>query len=226
MKPDEVVGVRLERSDLSAIALLAIWRAGGVYIPIDLSYPLEHVGHITEDNGLHLVVCETEQARSLGAMGLTPIDPSATGSERELRPPQDLEQPAVVMYTSGSTGRPKGITHSHASLLNRFGWLLQRYPIEDDEVLLQRTNINFIPSLWEIVAGIFAGCETLIVPDETTRDPVGLCELAYHYGATRMGLVPALLTAILESVPDVERKLAGLRLINIAGQQLSRVVIL
>src|SRR5262249_28335231 len=76
---------------------------------------------------------------------------------------------AFITYPSGSTGQPKGVAVAQRQLLNRFDWMWHDYPFEADDVLCQRTTVNFSVSFWELLGGLFKGVPTVIFPDELVK---------------------------------------------------------
>ena len=92
-RPEQVVGVRMERSAETIVALLAILKAGGVYLPLDPAYPRDRLDYMVEDAGAVMVLESID--------GLT--------GEAELPQQKDPEKLAYIIYTSGTTGRPKGV---------------------------------------------------------------------------------------------------------------------
>ncbi|HLY58689.1 MAG TPA: amino acid adenylation domain-containing protein, partial [Stellaceae bacterium] len=126
--PETVVGVCLERSAELIIALLAIWKAGGAYLPLDPDYPEERLGFMLDDAGAKLVLTSTALAvRPAGAAAL-PLDDLTTTvtlarqSNAPIRPAERRAAPtpdnlAYVIYTSGSTGKPKGVMVAHGNIM-------------------------------------------------------------------------------------------------------------
>ncbi|MDT5028082.1 MAG: hypothetical protein QOE61_4508, partial [Micromonosporaceae bacterium] len=104
VRVEQVVAVSLPRSADTVVAILAVLKAGAVYLPIDPELPAERREHMIADSGAVRVIDG-------------PIDPtgcSETDSASPLRP----DNAAYVIYTSGSTGRPKGVVVTHQSLAN------------------------------------------------------------------------------------------------------------
>lgn len=114
--PESVVGVLLDRDlDLPA-ALLAVWRAGGAYLPLDPSFPPDRIGRVLADAGADVLVTRASHRERIapvftGRFVVTDEEPLAEPESEpapEPAPAPDLDGLAYVIYTSGSTGRPKG----------------------------------------------------------------------------------------------------------------------
>src|SRR5207253_3123417 len=116
--PEARVGICLPRASEMVIACLAVWKAGGAYLPLDPAHPRERLAYMLEDAGSRLVLT----ARSLaGELGLAawpclyldePGEPGA-GAARPARGEALPGNLAYLIYTSGSTGRPKGVAVAH-----------------------------------------------------------------------------------------------------------------
>ncbi len=220
--PEKPVGVYLTRSPRSVIALLAIFRAGGAYVPLDLSYPPEHIRYILEETKVSVVVTESDKIKDLPsglhtlAMDALTVAPAAPVPASPARP----ENLALIMYTSGSTGVPKGVALEHRSVMNRFHWLWTNYGFAPGEVACQRTTVNFIPSVWEMLGPILKGVPSVILPDAVVKDPVRLISALARQRVTRIAVVPTLLRVLLDVEPRLGETLPDLKLWFTAGEPL------
>jgi len=215
--PEVVVGLCLPRSLEAVIGMLAVFKAGAAYVPLDPAYPRERLRYMLQNSGAELVLTrqrfESELAseRSRELLSLDRI-------EHELEQ-QPVDNPgyapapdalAYIIYTSGSTGRPKGVAVEHRAILNRLAWMWRAYPFAAGEVGCHKTSLNFVDSIWEIFGPLLQGIPSAILSDEVVRDPHRLVpELAQHR-VTRLWLVPALLRVLLERFPDLRQRLPAL----------------
>ena len=133
MGPEVVVGVCLPRGPDLVVALLAVLRAGGAYLPLDPDYPQARLAFMTADGGAALVVTAGGcPDAGTGARVLRVDDPEEARrvlSFPVVPPPGAVlaGQLAYVIYTSGSTGRPKGVMVTHDALLNYLAWAQRAY---------------------------------------------------------------------------------------------------
>ncbi|RST05416.1 amino acid adenylation domain-containing protein [Streptomyces sp. WAC07149] len=136
--PESTVAVLLDRSPELVATLLAVWRAGAAYVPLDPGYPDERLEFMLADTGTLLAVTELRYAERLAgtAARCVVIDGAAERAAVEALPAAPLEPPAgghdvdhlaYVIYTSGSTGRPKGVQITHRGLANYLGWTVDAY---------------------------------------------------------------------------------------------------
>lgn len=121
VQPGDVVGLLLPRGNPMIIAMLAVLKAGGAYLPLDTSYPADRLAYMVQDSGVQLVVTFGTQRPALpDATRCLLLDESIADVSRlpddNLAPIVDLKQPAYLIYTSGSTGQPKAVEISHANL--------------------------------------------------------------------------------------------------------------
>src|ERR1043165_1742929 len=129
--------------------------------------------------------------------------------------------PAIIMYTSGSTGRPKGVVHSQRQVINRLNWMWEAYPFREGDVIAQRSPINVMPSIWELLGGVLAGVPTVIIPDAVFRDPVELADFFVRHKVSFITLTPTLLTMLLASKKQSRAWPRNLRVVIIGGGKLT-----
>ncbi|MEU7876574.1 condensation domain-containing protein, partial [Dactylosporangium sp. NPDC049140] len=125
---ESIVGLRLDRGPDFAVAALAVWQAGGTYLPLDPDLPAERLSYILADSGAEVVLDSP-----LGDVELVDAVPR----------PVVPSQAAYVIYTSGSTGRPKGVTVSHGNLASFLDAMADRPGLSADDVLLAVTTFGF-----------------------------------------------------------------------------------
>jgi amino acid adenylation domain-containing protein len=128
VRPDTVVGVCMERAPALIAGLLAVWKAGGAFVPLDPEYPADRLRFMLDDSAAAVLLTESAQAARLpetdaavlvvdGPGAAERPTPAAAGA-REPAPAVRPENLAYVIYTSGSTGQPKGVMIEHRGLMN------------------------------------------------------------------------------------------------------------
>ncbi|MCT9930234.1 amino acid adenylation domain-containing protein [Planotetraspora sp. A-T 1434] len=171
--PGSLVGVCLERGPEAVTALLAVWRAGAAYLPLDPAYPPARLAYMLSDSGAGLVVT-TE--RLLGRLPDVPAlcleslcseSPCPGGPVSAGEPaPGDL---AYVIYTSGSTGLPKAVAVEHGALASRVAWMRDHYGLRPGDRVLQFASLSFDTHAEEIYPCLAAGA-TLVMTGEPLPD--------------------------------------------------------
>jgi len=224
---ETLVGVAMERSPELFVAVLAIFKAGACYVPLDPGYPTQRLTAMLDDTAVRLlltgarwlemlpphdarVLCLDRDWADIGAEPATrPLNPAGAGSA------------AYVVFTSGSTGRPKGVLVEQRQLLNRFAWMWREYPFIPGDVSACKTSINFVDSLWELLGPLLQGIPSVVVSRTSLLDPKAFVALLAEYRVSRMMLVPSLLRMMLDSHDNLAARLPLLREWCIGGEPLT-----
>ncbi|MFT3719664.1 amino acid adenylation domain-containing protein [Pseudorhodoferax sp.] len=215
---DRLVAVALPRSLELLVALVAVLRAGGAYLPLDLAHPPERLARVVQlAQPACALVREEDTARLPSA--LPRLHPHAwpRDADAALDAPPAPRDAAYVIYTSGSTGEPKGVLIEHQAIVNRLEWMRQHYGFGPDERILQKTPATFDVSVWEFFLPLLAGATLVIAPPEAHRDPAWLARLLREQRITTCHFVPSMLAAFLAH--PAARGLA-LRRIFCSGEEL------
>ncbi|HTM86403.1 MAG TPA: amino acid adenylation domain-containing protein, partial [Mycobacterium sp.] len=227
--PDVVVPVLLERSEDLVIALLAVLKAGGAFLPLDPAQPTQRMAAMLDDVS-DAPVCLTHRRH------LAQVPTGFTGSRLCLDAPAAAldggagpagppvvattgANLAYVIYTSGSTGAPKGALNTHAAIRNRLLWMQDAYPIGPADRVLHKTPMSFDPSVWEIFWPLITGARVVIAKPEGHKDVGYLIETIIEQGVTTMHFVPSMLRRFLAE-PGVA-DCTGLRQVFCSGEALT-----
>ncbi|NQW11376.1 MAG: amino acid adenylation domain-containing protein [Alphaproteobacteria bacterium] len=227
MPADTLIGLSTERGIDATVGVLAILKAGGAWVPLDPAYPVDRLTYMLADAAAPIVLAQPPiLARhpflaESGRRHLL-VDRSADTEVSDTRPDNvnRSDDLAYVIYTSGSTGRPKGVMCSHAAMLSRFEWMWRLYPFAEDECCSAKTSLNFVDSVWEMLGGLLKGVPTAIADNETAKDPAALLSLLRKHRVTRLIVVPALATAMVEEAKRVGAALPDLRYLTFSGEPL------
>ncbi|MFC6243570.1 AMP-binding protein, partial [Flavobacterium psychroterrae] len=214
--PDDLIGIRLERSELMLISILGILKAGGAYVPIDPGYPAERISYIEKDSNCKVVI-DREELLSFDKV----CTDFAKTNISKINKPTDL---AYVIYTSGTTGNPKGVMISHTSLVNRLEWMQKAYPLSCDDVILQKTSYSFDVSVWELLWWMYNGASVSFLKPDAHKDPQELVEAIFNHKVTVMHFVPSMLGAFLNYLkehPAALEKLGSLVQVFTSGEALT-----
>ncbi|MBT9518643.1 MAG: amino acid adenylation domain-containing protein [Methyloversatilis discipulorum] len=199
--PDRCVAVCMTRSFELVIALVAIQKAGGAYLPIDPDYPDARIDYMLDDTEAPVLLTQRTLGARFAARAATVIcldaDDCADMPAHDLAPsagPRDL---AYVIYTSGSTGQPKGVMIEHAAICNHMHWMLATFGFDASDRVLQKTGISADASVWELLAPLFCGACMVLAEPGSQRDPSSLVRQMQAQRITVMQVVPSLLRALL-----------------------------
>ncbi|PRE81688.1 amino acid adenylation domain-containing protein [Burkholderia gladioli] len=225
------IALHYPRSTGFVAAILAAFRLGAAYVPIDPGYPAAYVRRTLDDAMPAAIVTTAALAPSFEAGGApvlrldveADLEADLESGEFDAQPafeaaatgPDDL---AYIAYTSGSTGQPKGVMVEHRQLMNCLQALWERTPYAADEVVAQKTSMSFVPSIKEMLSGLLAGVPQVILPDAVVKDAPAFAAALQAHGVTRLNLVPSHLAVLLEHAGQ----LGALRHVTTAGEPLSR----
>lgn len=197
IKEESVVAVALPRSFELIIALVAILRAGGAYLPFDLEHPAERIATILNSARPTVVLALDDPHGLYGERLLTP-DLWQGEAEARLPYPQS-DAAAYVLYTSGSTGDPKGVLVTHRAIINRLLWMGEFYGIGPQDRILQKTPATFDVSVWEFFLAFIRGATLVVAPPGAHRDPSAIAALIRDEAITTLHFVPSMLAAFLDA---------------------------
>ena len=219
--PEVFVGVMVERSTELIVSLLAVCKAGGVYVPINLSDPSSRIRLLLKDAGISTVVTSNEIARRMTDLDVTTVcvdDLGSTSREHAENLPRaaTADNLAYLMYTSGSTGTPKGVSITHRNVL-RLVKNTNYADLDADEVILQFAPISFDASTFEIWGALLNGGRLAVFPP-FMPSLAELSEFITSRGITTAWFTSGLFNQLVEA--DVQ-SLSSLRQILAGGEALS-----
>ncbi|HSK00938.1 MAG TPA: amino acid adenylation domain-containing protein [Kofleriaceae bacterium] len=223
--PEVLVGISLDRSIDTVVALLGVWKAGGAYVPLDPSYPPERLEYMVGDAQCAVVITQLRLRGRLAVPDAHVVyvdDPALLGDMPATRPAPSAgaQHAAYVIYTSGSTGLPKGVVGPHDAIVNRLRWMWDAFPFEPGEVGCHKTSLNFLDSVWEIFGPLLRGVPSVAIDHEAARDPFALVRTLAAHRVSRIVLVPSLLRAILDAAVALSEPLPALRYWTTSGEAL------
>ena len=231
---DIVVAIAMHRSVTQILCVLSVLKAGGAYLPLDLSYPLDRLSFMLQDSAVACVLSSTEVRQSslspLFAQCSAPVlsvkddfETLVEGFSAEALtidiPPQST---TYVIYTSGSTGKPKGVVMNHKALTNLVLWqnsyLFPRYA--DRLHVLQFSPISFDVSFQEMFTTWSQGGTLVMVSEQLRLDPLSLIRFMSTHDIHRLFLPFVALSHICETALDTNEFPSTLTDIITAGEQL------
>lgn len=218
MTPEEKVVILLHRCAQISIAMLAVLKAGGAYIPLDSEIPADRVNFIMKDAGAKLLITSDTILEKIGARleayPIFNIDKHWSEIESfliikpkvENRSEKDL---CYIIYTSGTTGNPKGVLLEHQNVVNYIRGAKLIYPITQNDRALQGFSVSFDASVEEIWVPFSAGATIVVGTFEIMRSGSQFASILNQLGITFLSCAPTLLSMVKEDIPSLKILIFG-----------------
>lgn len=230
--PDVVVALLSERGLDFLTAILAVFKAGGAYLPLDPLYPAPRIVQVLEQSGARLLLSASEFALA-AIQTLSQIDsenrPLVLTLEEVLHDGPNAENPplrsnprnlAYVIYTSGSTGLPKGAMIEHRGMVNHLFAKVTDLDLTAADTVAQTASQCFDISVWQFLVAALVGGRTHILPNEIAHDPSQLLSEVEQQKISILETVPTVLRMITTEVENRPRELSSLRWMISTGEAL------
>jgi amino acid adenylation domain-containing protein len=231
---EDVVGVVTERNLDWMTAVLAIFKAGGAYLPIEPHFPADRIARTLSRAGCRLVLTERGSTAMLDQAlasfsGVETLFIDAAYDEGH--PDGNLEMPvapdqlAYIYFTSGSTGEPKGAMCEHAGMLNHLFAKIDDLRIGEGDVVAQTAPQCFDISLWQLVSALLVGGRTLLVEQETILDAKRFIDKIVDANVNVIQVVPSYLEVLVSYLEQHPRELPDLRCVSATGEALKKELV-
>lgn len=238
VKKGDRVGIYMERSIESVIAVYGIMKTGAAFVPLDPTTPITRTVFLLNDCGIeHLVTTKLQSKKVTKILNEEQVLTSIIGFEKELKIsvtswntiynislvtyiPVEIEKNdlAYIMYTSGSTGAPKGIMHTHFSGLNYAKLSSELYNISEKDRVANLPPLHFDQATFGYFSSPLACACTVIIPDAYTKLPASLSKLIEDEKITIWYSVPLALIQLLQKGILEDRNLTSLRWVLFGGE--------
>lgn len=178
------------------VALLAILKAGGVYVPVDPAYPSARIDLVLADSEARVLIAHRDTASRAETVGAVLVVLSESQELLAHYPEEDLEESvgptdlAYIIYTSGSTGRPKGVCVAHGEAAGHFQAMAGVYGIKAADCVLQMASLSFDVSLEQIFVALLRGA-TVHLADDSMCFPIEFTTVIRECGISVLNLPPA-----------------------------------
>jgi len=209
--PERVVAIALPRSVEAVVAFLAVQKAGGACLPLDLDHPTDRLAYVLADAVPALVLTTAAGAARLPAevplAHLVLDGPDSSDGEVRLGDDtgadcdpelgaDDLGRAAYVVYTSGSTGRPKGVVVSHTGIASLVATAQERLGVGPGSSVGQFAALSFDVAVWELAMALLSGGCLVVVPAEHRTDLDALLTFVHHERLSVLAIPPSLLAVV------------------------------
>jgi amino acid adenylation domain-containing protein len=239
VKRGDRVGVYMNKSLESAVAIYGIMKAGAAYVPLDPFAPVSRIAYVINDCGIghlatkpgkidqvrmileegatlrHLIGVESQPELHVNSASWDDVYENRTTSIPINVTEQDL---AYILYTSGSTGLPKGIMHTHRSGLSFAEWGAETYGLTKEDRLSNHAPLHFDLSTFDFFSSAIAGSTTVMIPEAFAKFPTNMAKFIQEEKITVWYSVPFALIQLLKHGKVDTRDFSELRWILFAGE--------
>ncbi len=226
-----VVAVAMERNLDWLAAVLAVFKAGGAYLPVEPHLPAARITAMLTRAGCRLVMTGPAATTALQpalasqpAVRTLSVD-TAYGQEHsaaDLGTDVAPDQLAYIYFTSGSTGEPKGAMCEHQGMLNHLYAKIDDLEIAEGHVVAQTAPQCFDISLWQLLAPLLAGGRTLLIEQEAILDAARFVDTVASGRVTVLQVVPSYLDVVVSHLEQHPRTLPDLRYVSVTGEALKK----
>ncbi|MCK4258234.1 MAG: amino acid adenylation domain-containing protein, partial [Halanaerobiales bacterium] len=227
---DQLVGIFMERSPKMVASILAVWKAGGAYIPIDTLYPVSRVKGILSDSGAKVLLTKStyledeivdEYEGTIIELD-TEMDKITSEKHEDLNLEINMNNLAYVIYTSGSTGKPKGAMVEHIGMMNHIQSKINDLQLTEDSIVAQNSSHCFDISVWQFFVALTIGGKTCIYENELLFDAKNLIARIIADRVTILEVVPSFLSVMLDYLEENYQQLELIRYLLVTGEAIKQ----
>ena len=231
LSKEGIVAVVTERNLDWMAAVIAVFKAGGVYLPVEPHFPSDRIAAMLSRSECKLVLTEPDSTTTLEeALDTIPevemhyINTiyKEDHTEDNLGIAVEPNQLAYIYFTSGSTGEPKGAMCEHAGMVNHLYAKIDDLEIGEGQVVAQIAPQCFDISLWQLVSALLVGGRTLIVKQSVILDVERFVDTIINGRVSVMQVVPSYLEVVLAYLDEYPRELPDLRCVSVTGEALEK----
>jgi amino acid adenylation domain-containing protein len=226
--PESVVAICLERSIAMGVAILGTLKAGGIYLPLDPSYPQDRLHFMLTDAQARVALCSQALRARLAGVDLKVIELDASDEQahQAAQPagpphvPLNAGHAAYIIYTSGSTGQPKGVVVQHGNVLSLLAAGDLHFQFGSDDVWTLFHSFAFDFSVWELFGALLSGGRLVIVPYLVSRSTGDFYRLLHDQGVTVLNQTPSAFRQLVAWEQSQEALPLRLRYVIFGGEAL------
>ncbi|WP_147385152.1 non-ribosomal peptide synthetase, partial [Paenibacillus thiaminolyticus] len=225
--PDRIVGLFLPPSPEMIVGVLAIWKAGGAYLPIDPDTNSDRVTYMLENSGAALLLTMSEWESRLQlpveclSLDRLPARSSDVGTGR-MEASRSLDNLAYVIYTSGSTGKPKGVKVMHRNVAAYAEWFIEEAGIVEEDRTALVSSFAFDLGYTAVFSALLSGAALHLPGKDTYMDPEKLLEYLIRERITYVKMTPSLFGLLVRSHRFAEHSVNGcIRLVVLGGESIN-----
>jgi len=229
IKPDTLIALCLDRSEHILIAILAVLKTGGAYVPMDPNYPDERVQYILKDTNTKIVLTNEihrqrlenlitiSQTTILGIDGLQ--EQLKTQTSINLKIDTDRTNLVYVIYTSGTTGNPKGVMIDHENISNYIWNIKQHIQLSSEDRIDFSTNIGFDLTVTTTLCSLCLGSQVVVYSNQL-QDLDSYKRYLLNSNINVIKLVPSYFELLIDFLPNTK-----INKVILGGEKLTLTII-
>lgn len=232
IKNDSIVGIMKKRSIEMIIAMLAVMKSGGCYIPIDPSYPDERIEYMLKNSNVEILLADIKQLdknendKKIIDISLkdNKIYSENKNNLENISKPEDL---AYLIYTSGSTGRPKGVMQTQKCLTNFYNSMVKQISYLNDRKqhrVISTTTVSFDVFVFETIISLTKGLTVYMTNDYEQKMTSELERIISENKIDIIHTTPSVMQIHLDNIQD-NSNIKTLKYIMLAGEQLPKLLV-
>nr|WP_315254431.1 non-ribosomal peptide synthetase [uncultured Flavobacterium sp.] len=194
IKSDDLIGIKLDRTEMLIITILGILKSGGAYVPIDSTYPQARIDYIEKDIN-SVIVIDHEVLESFNTIQGKYLKSNI----KKINKPSDL---AYVIYTSGTTGNPKGVMVEHKNVI-RLVKPSSFFPLNEEKILLSTGSISFDATIIEYFGTLLNGSKLILTKQENLLELEALRKVIQENSVNSLWMTASWFNQVVENKIDV-----------------------
>lgn len=223
--PGGRVGLCLERSVHAVAAMLACFKAGATFVPLDADYPIERLSFMIDDAAITQLVVSPDFSAVFAhteLLTLTLDDATVDGADASTRQGPSADDLAYIMYTSGSTGKPKGVPISHRALITYCRADAEVYKLTEQDRTLQFSTLSFDIAIEEIFPPLITGGAVVVRPRERSDAAIELSDLVERHDITALHMATGYWHEWVDIMAALDVRVpTSVRLMVVTGEKVS-----
>jgi len=225
LREDGLAVILADRSLLMVESILAVWKAGGAYIPLDTAYPPRRIREILGDSRARILISTpgiigADLEASFDGTVIYPGTPRNIPAAAERDPGENFNMNGLsyVIYTSGSTGSPKGVMVEHTGMMNHIRAKIDELRLTHNSTVAQNASQTFDISVWQFFAALVPGGKTVVYPDDLVFDPDQFIAEIINQRVTVLEVVPSYLSVMMDFLGAAPGPLDSLEYLLVTGE--------
>ena len=202
LKPGDSAGILCERISDLVVAMLAVLKCGGCFVPLDPSQPSQRLASMLRDSDAALLITQQALLSRLPVTAANILIIEQHAEAIEARDSQNLdatvapEQLAYTMFTSGSTGRPKGVDVSHGALVNLIEDAIETPGVSVDDCVIAATTVSFDPAMLQVFLPLSVGARLVVADEDAVYGGEALASCIAENQGTYLMTTPVILRSL------------------------------